>query len=625
VPEELCRHIALEIACGLEAIHAEDVVHRDLKPENVLVSADHVVKLMDLGVARVNEEGRKLSRTGTFVGSVLYAAPEQFGKPSEEIDGRSDLYALGLRLLLIGAARPEGMEEWTDRTLRSSHAVRLPLPRLGPRDLDRLLVEALRSETLADDLGWEIARKSDGNPLFVFEIVAELRDAGVIREQADGTWVRTGADVTVGLPSSLMDLVQSRLADLEPEDKDLLDVASCCGASFDPLLVAEALGMPEIPALKRLARIEGKLRLVHAQGRRYDFDHSLVHEALYERLSPLLREHYHGLLATALLNRLGGERPGGKTGVAICRHAIRGGLPDAAREHLGAALDHLETSHRAEAALELADAALAMKGVLEGTARIQGLLRKAERLEVLGRHEDEAAALTEALRLGEAIEDPRLGARIRRRLGRNALSVGRPEDARVRLREALDLAATVDDVREQAACLGQLGVIAATLDRTSEALELFGRAIEINRQTGWSTPSRSPARWTTCAARRRLGDGRAVSVPTWGTPGGPARACGPWPNSPRRHRPSSPPARNRCSGGGSPSWWDPVPRRSSSTGRPSRRGAGPGHPWVRPGLISRWAGSCSGRIVGRRRSSTWTGRARWERRREPRRSSSRLR
>ena len=47
VPEELCRHIGREVAKGLEAIHAAGAVHRDLKPENVLITEDHIVKVMD--------------------------------------------------------------------------------------------------------------------------------------------------------------------------------------------------------------------------------------------------------------------------------------------------------------------------------------------------------------------------------------------------------------------------------------------------------------------------------------------------------------------------------------------------------------------------------------------------
>src|SRR6185295_2408866 len=97
VPEELCRHIGREVAKGLAAIHAVGVVHRDMKPENVLVTKEHVVKVMDLGVARLADEALRLSQSGAFVGSVQYAAPEQF-RSAADVDARADLHALGLIL-----------------------------------------------------------------------------------------------------------------------------------------------------------------------------------------------------------------------------------------------------------------------------------------------------------------------------------------------------------------------------------------------------------------------------------------------------------------------------------------------------------------------------------------------
>jgi serine/threonine protein kinase len=98
VPERLCRHIGREVARGLSAIHKARVIHRDLKPENILITPDHVVKVMDLGVALLQDEAIRLSRSGDFLGSLEYAAPEQFGAGGAELDRRVDLYALGVLL-----------------------------------------------------------------------------------------------------------------------------------------------------------------------------------------------------------------------------------------------------------------------------------------------------------------------------------------------------------------------------------------------------------------------------------------------------------------------------------------------------------------------------------------------
>ena len=98
VPENLCRHIGREIVRALAAIHEAGAVHRDLKPENVLITPDHVVKVMDLGVALLTDEVIRLSQTGLFVGSLRYAAPEQLAAGGKKVDGRADMYALGVIL-----------------------------------------------------------------------------------------------------------------------------------------------------------------------------------------------------------------------------------------------------------------------------------------------------------------------------------------------------------------------------------------------------------------------------------------------------------------------------------------------------------------------------------------------
>jgi serine/threonine-protein kinase len=101
--------IAEQVLAALGFLHSRKFVHRDISPDNIMLmheegDAEPRVKLIDLGIAKSLESTRQLTMAGKFVGKVLYASPEQF---SGEVDGRSDLYALGVVLYeLLTNAKP---------------------------------------------------------------------------------------------------------------------------------------------------------------------------------------------------------------------------------------------------------------------------------------------------------------------------------------------------------------------------------------------------------------------------------------------------------------------------------------------------------------------------------------
>jgi tetratricopeptide (TPR) repeat protein len=151
-PTELSRvvEIAVQICGALEHAHANSIVHRDLKPDNVLLSGagqSSNVKLADLGLA-LPAYGARISRVGVIVGTANYMAPEQ--ALGHAVDGRADLYALGVLLYELTTGRlPFTGDDPLTIVSQHVHAPVVP-PRVLrpdlPRGLESVILRLLAKE-----------------------------------------------------------------------------------------------------------------------------------------------------------------------------------------------------------------------------------------------------------------------------------------------------------------------------------------------------------------------------------------------------------------------------------------------------------------------------------------------
>jgi len=115
LPPDRAIEIVSQVAAALDAANARGLVHRDVKPGNILLDEGGNAYLSDFGLIKRNEVETGLTKTGQFMGSIEYCAPEQIR--GEEVDGRADVYSLACVLYESIAGHPPFKRETEVATL----------------------------------------------------------------------------------------------------------------------------------------------------------------------------------------------------------------------------------------------------------------------------------------------------------------------------------------------------------------------------------------------------------------------------------------------------------------------------------------------------------------------------
>jgi serine/threonine protein kinase len=159
--------IIRQVCAALDETHRQGIVHRDIKPENILVQTipgGLQVKVLDFGIAALRDvKASRLTRTGAVVGTPHYMSPEQC--LGEELDGRSDIYSLGIVLfeMLIGVVP---FDSPTTTAIVIKHVNDPPPP---PRTLNPKISPAVESVVLR-----ALKKRRDARPKTAGKMAREL-------------------------------------------------------------------------------------------------------------------------------------------------------------------------------------------------------------------------------------------------------------------------------------------------------------------------------------------------------------------------------------------------------------------------------------------------------------------
>jgi predicted ATPase len=289
----------------------------------------------------------------------------------------------GLRLLLVLTYRPSEL-------LRSQHPFgpvklelqgrgvcrEIALPFLSRDDFDRYLALAFAGHQFPEELAAVLHARTEGNPLFMVDLLRYLRDRGVI-VQDQGRWalVRALPDLQRDLPESVRGLIQRKVDQLSTADRHLLMAASVQGPEFDSAVVAQLLGREAADVEERLdvlERVHYLVRLVREQTFpdgaltvRYRFVHVLYQNALYAALQPTRKAAWSAAAARALLGHYAEKSAGLAAELAMLFEAARD--PDRAADNYRIAAENAARHFAHHEAVALARRGLALLQTLPDT------------------------------------------------------------------------------------------------------------------------------------------------------------------------------------------------------------------------------------------------------------------
>ncbi|MFN7972484.1 MAG: adenylate/guanylate cyclase domain-containing protein [Acidobacteriota bacterium] len=308
------------------------------------------------------------------------------------------------------------------------------------------------------ELGEEIARRSEGVPLFAEEILRHYVDEGLLVRSGD-LW-RFDADKSIpsdaAVPTTLHALLAARIDRLREEERTRLELGSVIGKDFDPRLVDALLGFAHKPELWDRLILAGELLVAPdpAGGRnRYRFSHVLTQEVVYNTLLRARRQELHRAVALALESDAGGRE---ENLHSLAWHFEQAAIPEKAAPYWLASARQAASVYANREAIDLYDHALEIAP--SAAAAKEALVGKAELQSQMGRHADAAGSFDRLIEMAQARGDLAEEARWLARRSSLAYAMGDGPGILRFAERALEKARASSDPRAIARALRQIGV-----------------------------------------------------------------------------------------------------------------------------------------------------------------------
>jgi len=427
----------------------------------------------------------------------------------------------GHQVLLLLSTRPDFTATWLAPPLAET----IVLEGLDSSDVWGMIRALLSATRLSEALVELLFSRSEGNPLYLEEIIRQLQETGSLLVE-DGEARLSAADVKV--PETINHIIAARIDRLDEPLKQTLQAAAVVGRLFGVALVSRLMEEGNEAIVGRLGELHSVDFVFLVAQLDYSFKHALTQEVVYGGLLERRRRRFHGVAGAALEELYAGRIDDGAELLAY--HFGRSGEAEKAVDYAILAAEKAQRRWAHTEALAHFDAALRFLAGMPDTEanrlrRIDAVVKQAEIKFALGRHAEHINALEGIRELVEGITDPHRRAVWYYWTGfLHSLTGARPEVAIEYCRQASAIAdaANLEEIRAFAeSCLGQAYTVAGHL---REALPAGQRAVEVFEARGniwwacrtlWimSTTANAVGDWTTSleCCRRALQYGQDVN------------------------------------------------------------------------------------------------------------------